>query len=363
MNSYYFAFLWRCHDPLLSALPPWGLKHATTLSPPNDQTAVFWASIPNVTVPSPSSLVKDTSLDADMKHATALSPPNNQTAVISASIPDVTDPSHSSLVKDTSLDTDIPSTATMNQVFELPPRSRLGFEKISVHVPKSSSVGTRATIPHAEPLRDSLHAPKFPNAPPIRAAELHWYRRFKEALLECGLDEVQASHPWANLVENIKGVIPRSAKLRHSLRLSAMGTFRELWVVSAMPLQHTLLAERCALQGERYYVLETIAGVIGVLFSAGVLSPHDTHMCLELLFRNPKEAGYLRAMHVLIARANNTMCQRTSALFMEKFLVTVNEYYTTELPHLDAVAQIILEVSKYLNIFKCFKLTTCHWSL
>jgi hypothetical protein len=312
MIPYHFSSLWRCHDPLLSTLPPWGFKRATSLPHPNNQTATVWASIPNATDPSPRTLVKDMSSDADT-----------------------------------------PSTATINQVFELPPRSRLGFQKISVHVPKSSSVGTRATISHTEPLHNSRHAPKFPNTSKATSfAELHWYRLLKEALLECGLDEVQASHPWNDLVENIKGIIPQNTKLRRSLRFSVMATFRELWAVSAIPLQHTLLAERCALQSERYYILERIAGVIGVLFSARVLSPHDTHICLKLLFRNPKEAGNLRAMHGLIARANNTMFQRTSASFMEKFLVTVKEYHTTELPRLDVVAQFILEVSKYLNISK-----------
>jgi len=119
-----------------------------------------------------------------------------------------------------------------------------------------------------------------------------------------------------------------------------------------------LLAECRALQIGGDSVVEMMASVVGVLFSAGVLSQQDVHLCLDCLFQEPTEVA-ADAIYALIVQTDDTLCQPTATFFMNQFLAKVVDYYIAELPYMDTETEFILEVSKDITIFKSFKLK-CH---
>lgn len=62
-----------------------------------------------------------------------------------------------------------------------------------------------------------------------------------------------------------------------------------------------------------------IAGFVGSLFSAGIVTAEDIHLCLDLLVNSSVDFLRLRAMHALIVHANDKLCKTKHAPFMRRF--------------------------------------------
>jgi hypothetical protein len=62
-----------------------------------------------------------------------------------------------------------------------------------------------------------------------------------------------------------------------------------------------------------------IAGLMGSLFTVGIVTAEDIHRCLELLFDNTDDYYHLCAMHSLVFHANDKLCKTKSAPAMARF--------------------------------------------
>ncbi|TFK69828.1 hypothetical protein BDN72DRAFT_581875 [Pluteus cervinus] len=132
-----------------------------------------------------------------------------------------------------------------------------------------------------------------------------------KVLLELGVQDYTTATPTATVAHttlrelSIRG-IHKFKELRIALRFGALGVFRDHWRLNAewqqvtpVPTSHSYLTLRGV----------NIAGFLGSLYTAGITTADDIHLCLNFLVNHPPDFTRLCAMHALIVHANDKLCK------------------------------------------------------
>ena len=160
-------------------------------------------------------------------------------------------------------------------------------------------------------------------------------------LLERGVHDHKSAVPVATIIRTLqKDLLSKAPDTGRNfsvrLRFSAMTMFQEHWkAVRDAPfyqMQQTSGLQICTLQRvsisatvgceevSRTLIRGTnIAGFMGSLFTAGIVTADDIHRCLESLMENAAEYDRVCAMHALVVQANDKLCKSKSAPFMKRF--------------------------------------------